>query len=166
MNAATESAHIRIGEVFLDDAGHDDLAAILDLENLVFEPHQRWGRTSWTSQLAGASMATIAGRIPQGPHAAAALVGVITIRLLGDQADLDRLLVAGSARRRGLGHRLLAAGLHAAAARGATEMILEVRRDNRAAAALYDRAGFAVLGSRSDYYGRGSDATLMKRALR
>jgi ribosomal-protein-alanine N-acetyltransferase len=164
MNTTISPQLPTVGEVFLDDAGHNDLAAILKLEQSVFEPQQRWENAGWASQLAGASMHTIAARIRQS-STTAAVVGVVTIRLLGDQADLDRLMVAGAVRRRGVGHRLVSAALHHAAARGAAEMILEVRRDNHAAIGLYHAAGFRVQGSRSDYYGPGIDATIMKRAL-
>ena len=48
-------------------------------------------------------------------------------------------------RRRGLGERALVAGLEAARERGCRELWLEVIDANRAAIALYDKLGFAVV---------------------
>jgi ribosomal protein S18 acetylase RimI-like enzyme len=47
-------------------------------------------------------------------------------------------------RRHGLGGRLLASGVEAARSRGCCKIMLEVRADNPAARALYERAGFGA----------------------
>ena len=49
----------------------------------------------------------------------------------------------------------------------AAEVFLEVRTDNEAARALYEAAGFAVVGLRPRYYRpSGADAHTMRREAR
>ncbi len=61
----------------------------------------------------------------------------------------------------GLGRRLLDELVGVSKERGAESLTLEVRVDNKAALALYRRAGFAPVGVRSGYYGHGEDALVM-----
>ncbi|HWS57979.1 MAG TPA: GNAT family N-acetyltransferase, partial [Actinotalea sp.] len=70
----------------------------------------------------------------------------------GDLVQVMTLGVAGHARRRGCGDRLLGALVEHARAVGASAVLLEVRVDNDPAIALYTRAGFAVVGRRRRYY--------------
>ena len=62
------------------------------------------------------------------------------------------IAVAGPARRRGLGTRLLGEFLDLARARGADAVFLEVRESNRAARALYEKWAFLECGRRRRYY--------------
>lgn len=151
-------------DVTIAAARPDDLEAILLLEESAFSPGERWTRPSWAGELEGDAMHTLIAWWQDGSGAVDVL-GVLAIRLLGDQADLDRLMVAPAARRRGIGQTLLATGLDAAAQSGAAEMILDVRTDNPAAIALYGGAGFDTLSTRAGYYGPGADAKIMKRNL-
>ena len=70
--------------------------------------------------------------------------GFILIRGVADEAEILTLAVRPSARRQGLGARLVGEGGAVAATRGATRLFLEVADDNAAALALYARAGFAA----------------------
>jgi len=90
-------------------------------------------------------------------------------RAVADEAELLTLAVPPARRRAGIGSRLLAAFLAAAAERGATSAFLEVAADNAAALALYRRHGFSEVGRRRGYY-RDSpsgavDAVVMRRAI-
>ena len=80
--------------------------------------------------------------------------GFILLRSVADEAEILTLAVRPGARRLGLGARLVREGGTAAAARGATRLLLEVAEDNAAALALYARAGFAEAGRRPRYYVR------------
>ncbi|WP_313577184.1 GNAT family N-acetyltransferase, partial [Brevundimonas sp.] len=72
------------------------------------------------------------------------------------------LAVRPTARRAGLGVRLVEAAVVRAAALGAERMFLEVAESNAAARALYARSGFVEMGRRRGYYshadGRREDA--------
>ena len=64
---------------------------------------------------------------------------------------LGRILVAPAARGQGVGTRLCHLLMAAAVAgTGAEAITLRVYRDNRAARALYERLGFAVVAAESD----------------
>ncbi len=80
--------------------------------------------------------------------------GFILLRAVADEAEILTLAVRPSARRQGLGARLVSEGAASAAARGATRLFLEVAGDNAAALALYTGAGFAEVGRRPGYYAR------------
>jgi len=88
--------------------------------------------------------------------------GFILIRVVVDEAEILTLAVRPSARRAGLGARLVEAAVVRAAALGAERMFLEVAEGNAAARALYARSGFVEMGRRRGYYshvdGRREDA--------
>lgn len=102
----------------------------------------------WTA----AAFADLLGQA--GVFAVEAPEGFILMRGVADEAEILTLAVRPSARRRGLGARLLAEGVGLAGARGADRVFLEVADDNAAAQALYRRAGFAETGRRPRYYAR------------
>jgi [ribosomal protein S18]-alanine N-acetyltransferase len=81
-----------------------------------------------------------------------------------DQIHINNLAIDPAWRRRGLGRRLLAAVLAEAGAMGAPHVTLEVRRSNSAALALYEGAGFKIIGVRSGYYTHPiEDALILSR---
>ncbi len=67
-----------------------------------------------------------------------------TLAVTGDWACLRDLYVADSHRRHGVARSVIEAILERAAEQGATTAYLQVRGDNPAAMALYDRLGFAI----------------------
>lgn len=97
-----------------------------------------------------------------GVFAVAEEDGFILIRVVVDEAEILTLAVRPSARRAGLGARLVEAALVRAAALDAERMFLEVAESNGAARALYARSGFVEMGRRRGYYshadGRREDA--------
>jgi ribosomal-protein-alanine N-acetyltransferase len=84
---------------------------------------------------------------------------------VADEVHLLDLVVARPARRAGVGFALVEALLAHARERGARLVLLEVRRSNAAAQALYRKAGFATDGERPAYYADGEDAILMQKTL-
>ncbi len=95
---------------------------------------------------------------------AAFLVG----RAAGGDAELLTLVVPATARRQGLGRRLLAGFEAEAVRRAARDGYLEVAADNGPARALYGAAGWREVGRRRAYYARPGGApvdalTLAKR---
>lgn len=87
-----------------------------------------------------------------GVFAVAEADGFILIRVVVDEAEILTLAVRPSARRAGLGGRLVEAAVMRAAALGAERMFLEVAEGNAAARALYARSGFVEMGRRRGYY--------------
>lgn len=112
------------------------------------------------------SEAAFTGLLGQaGVFAVEAPDGFILMRAVADEAEILTLAVRPSARRGGLGGRLVGEGVLAAAARGAARVFLEVAEDNEPARALYAKAGFVEAGRRPGYYaapdGSRRDALLL-----
>lgn len=83
--------------------------------------------------------------------------GFALSRIGVDEEELLLIAVAPPHRRRGIAARLLADLALAARERGATRLLLEMRRDNPAVT-LYQKFGFAQIGERKHYY-RRADGT-------
>jgi ribosomal-protein-alanine N-acetyltransferase len=76
----------------------------------------------------------------------------VAARVLGDEWEIENLAVAGPARRRGLGSRLVGELLDRARRRRARSVFLEVRESNQAARMLYQKWAFLPAGRRKAYY--------------
>jgi ribosomal-protein-alanine N-acetyltransferase len=66
--------------------------------------------------------------------------------------ELENIVVAENARRRGVGSQLLIALIAHARINGGTAVFLEVRESNPSARALYAKLGFEEKGLRKSYY--------------
>jgi ribosomal-protein-alanine N-acetyltransferase len=90
------------------------------------------------------------------------IAAMMVLWLIVDEAHIGTLATHPNFRRVGLGARLLAHGLLSAREEGAQQSLLEVRRSNLAAQALYQRFGYEVTAVRARYYrDNGEDALLM-----
>ena len=136
-----------------------DLDGICELEETGFADFERWSRQSWADELAGDRW--VITRL----DAHAKVIGVASFGVTDDVADLFRVVVRSQARGQGIGASLVRAGLDWAASVGARRMLLEVRRDNESAIALYRRLGFEEISIRRNYYGAGHDALVMQRGI-
>jgi ribosomal-protein-alanine N-acetyltransferase len=93
--------------------------------------------------------------------------GFLVAQHLAPEWELENIVVAPSARRQGLGKRLLDALLAAARETNSTSVFLEVRESNAAARSLYEKAGFEQTGRRKSYYTNPpEDAILYRLTLR
>lgn len=97
------------------------------------------------------------------------LLGYAVLYRLPFDAELQAITVAPLARRRGVAKALLKRLRGEAECWGSERLLLEVRKSNHAARALYEQAGFTLDGRRRNYYrdaeGRSEDALLMSKAL-
>jgi ribosomal-protein-alanine N-acetyltransferase len=100
-------------------------------------------------------------------------IGVVTVgygilSVAAGEAHLLNLCIGDAYRCRGIGRRLLAHLLLAAANGGAREAFLEARPSNISAIRLYQSLGFTQIGMRRGYYqaveGR-EDAIVLKRRI-
>jgi ribosomal-protein-alanine N-acetyltransferase len=78
--------------------------------------------------------------------------GFLVAHEVAGEWEIENIAIAGSARRRGLGTRLLGAFLDQARAQGASAVFLEVRESNHAARLLYEKWAFVESGRRPSYY--------------
>lgn len=93
----------------------------------------------------------------------AAFSAILTVG--AGEATLENMAVAMPWQRRGIGRRLLAAGLLWCRAHASGNVFLEVRKSNRAAIALYERAGFSAVGNRPGYYREPTEDGLQMQKL-
>lgn len=98
-------------------------------------------------------------------HGAVLAYGLLLRRADSPIARLYSIVVAPSARGRGIGQHLLADLEQQAARHGARGLRLEVREDNAAALALYRRRGYCVFDRRPGYYEDGTTALRLQREL-
>lgn len=96
--------------------------------------------------------ASDAARVALVLHEESGLRGFVITRVVGPDWEIENIAVAGPARRRGLGTRLLGELLDLATAKGAAAVFLEVRESNHAARALYEKWAFLESGRRPRYY--------------
>jgi ribosomal-protein-alanine N-acetyltransferase len=80
------------------------------------------------------------------------LLGFLIARPLAADWELENLVVAAAARRRGLGTRLLHELFGVLRSQGGQALFLEVRESNRAARALYEKCRFVEVNRRKLYY--------------
>jgi len=89
--------------------------------------------------------------------------GFLVAHEVAAEWEIENLAIAGAARRRGLGTRLLGAFLDDARAQGATAVFLEVRESNRAARSLYENWAFVESGRRPAYYTEPQEDAIVYR---
>lgn len=80
------------------------------------------------------------------------LLGYAGVYCTADEGEITNIAVSPSARRHGVGHALMEALVNALADRQIDRIVLEVRVSNEAAIRLYEQMGFAVAGTRKNFY--------------
>ena len=137
-----------------------DLDELLPSEDELFGT-ESWSRQSYLDELADTELRRYLVAEQDGK-----VVGSGGLLAIGETAQILTVGVLPAARRQGIGEQLVQALLAEAVRRRAGEVLLEVRMDNAAARRLYDKLGFAVIGTRRGYYDQGRvDAVVMRRAL-
>jgi ribosomal-protein-alanine N-acetyltransferase len=137
-----------------------DLDAIVALEQAVFSTDRLSRRSLRAFILSSHHPLLIA--ISDGNLAGYALVA---LRKRSAVARLYSIAVEPQAGRRGVGRALVTACEHYAAAQGRRALRLEVRFDNGAALALYERLGFRQFGQYDNYYADSARALRLEKIL-
>jgi len=91
-----------------------------------------------------------------------AIVGYAGSFVLSPEADVQTIGVAVDHQGQGIGALLLTTLIEQAIQAQAAQLILEVRSDNGAAIAMYQRFGFERISSRPNYYAPDVDALIMR----
>jgi ribosomal-protein-alanine N-acetyltransferase len=141
-------------------AASDDVDAVARLEE------ECLGVDAWSEALVRDG---ILGDLPTISYLVAELdgsvVGYAVTSSAGDIAELQRIAVDESYRRRGVAASLLAGVVDAARRTPADRLLLEVREDNRGAIAFYAGQGFVEIDRRPRYYADGTTAVVLRRPL-
>lgn len=116
------------------------------------------GRIVFVAVSEGAGTPADAGASPD-----AAFAAFLAARSVAPDWELENIVVAPEARRKGLGKRLLEALMVYARETNSESLFLEVRESNAAARALYEKAGFRQVGSRKSYYINPLEAAILYR---
>jgi [ribosomal protein S18]-alanine N-acetyltransferase len=94
------------------------------------------------------------------------ILGFLVAHQVDAEWELENIVVAETARRRGLGTLLLQALIAQVSAKQGKSIFLEVRESNRSARALYQKVGFEEEGLRKSYYASPpEDAILCRLSL-
>lgn len=139
-----------------------DIPRCAELELVLFPEDDPWHEIAFQSELAAAHNRYIVAREQDGR-----MVGYAGLALLGNleypEAEVHTIGVDPQCQGLGIGTALLEALLAEAGRRGGP-VFLEVRVDNIAAIALYEKHGFHIIGLRKNYYQpSGADAYTMRR---
>lgn len=137
----------------------EDLDAVLGIERAAHR--YPWSAGNFRDSLAAGCDAWVL-RLAGQPAGHAVVMRAI------DEAHVLDLAIAPACQRRGYGSRMLEHVLSTMRDGGVRRMLLEVRRSNEAALALYRGFGFEAIGERRGYYAAGGvreDAIVMEKAL-
>jgi len=137
-----------------------DVDALMPYEDELFGT-ESWSRQSYLDELADTELRYYLVAEQDGE-----LVGSGGLMTIGETAQILTVGVLPPVRRRGIGEQLVQALMAEARRRSASEVLLEVRMDNDGARKLYEKLGFAVIGTRRGYYDQGRvDALVMRHGL-
>lgn len=145
----------------VEPASLRDASALSQLHRASF--HRGWGADEFEQILIERN--ALGHRLRSGR----AIIGFIVSRMAADEAEILSVAVASRHRGRGYSRDLLHAHLGHLAGLGLKTVFLEVEENNAPARALYQRAGFRVVGRRERYYkdagGTQLHAVVMQRDL-
>lgn len=92
------------------------------------------------------------------------LLGYAGVYCTADEGEITNIAVSPLARRHGVGRALMEMLANALADRQIDRIVLEARVSNEAAIRLYEQMGFAVVGTRKNFYEKPlEDAYVMVR---
>ena len=96
----------------------------------------------------------------------AGLRGFAIARAVGEEGEIENIVVDRKRQNQGLGAKLLEKIIQRSRSQNVRRLFLEVRESNAAARALYQKCGFALSGRRRAYYtSPNEDAVLYTRKL-
>ncbi len=144
--------------VIITEMREDDLAVVESLDALAFGPSPP-GAAARAEQLREELARPWAIlRVARTRGEPSEVVGFVLAWRVVDELHILNVAVASHRRRQGVGASLLRVVLDEARASGAARCLLEVRRGNTSALALYASLGFSPFNERRAYYPDGEDA--------
>lgn len=144
-------------------APHLRPATTADLDNIVAIDEasfiQPWTRASFETALADTERSVVIVVEQLGE-----VIGFGVGWHVTDEGEIATLAVAEAGRGQGLGEAIMRTLIEKLAARGATQIFLEVRPSNPAIT-LYQKLDFEQVGRRKNYYANEEDAIVMRLTI-
>ena len=152
------------GAVWIEPATPSDVNAIACIEEACFSAP--WTRKMLEAELTGNQFSCfLIAKQASDESTGHGIVGYVCFWVVCEELRIMNLAVAPSARRQGIGRRLVTRALEIGCDRSASKGLLEVRASNEAARRLYGGLGFEEVSVRSRYYTNPTeDAVLMELA--
>lgn len=119
------------------------------------------GRAGFERQLAKSGSILLVARSESSVGNGGVLQGSLSGWVIADEFQIDNIVVAETARRKGIGSILIRHSATSALGLGAAKAVLEVRAGNLSARLLYERLGFRIVGRRPEYYHEPLDDALI-----
>ncbi len=132
------------GSLSLRPAKHEDLPAIMAIENVVYS--RPWWPETFEEMLDNANHDLLVATA--GPD----LAGYLVLTIGTGEAELANLAVDPARRRMGIAHALLRESLSVLRRRSVRWVFLAVRASNAGATRLYEHFGFREIGLHRSYY--------------
>ncbi len=146
------------GEPHIAPAHVRDAAAIAALHAASF--HRGWSEEEVENLLLDPQVLAHSLRVGGG------FAGFVMSRCAADEAEILSIAVTRRCQGRGLARRMLTMHMRRLAALGVKALFLEVAESNRAAIALYRKAGFRDVAKRPNYYPMPDGTTAAALVLR
>jgi [ribosomal protein S18]-alanine N-acetyltransferase len=155
-----------MSDIIITRMSEHDLLEIVEIEEQ--SGLSRWGWAAYYAELQGGNrdLMLIAKRAHTDGVESSAIAGYIVARETAGELHINNVAVRAEFRRRGIGEALLNRVIEEARRRNANAAFLEVRSENRAAQALYEKSGFRAIARRANYYSEPmEDAVVMSLVL-
>ena len=141
-----------------------DLDEILAIDRSAFK--RPWHRKSFLEEL-GRIDAYSYGVRTRLANQCSGIIAYVFVRILLTEMHILRIAVASDFQTRGVATRLLQQCFKLAKQKSAISVFIEVRPTNKSAITLYQKLGFQLLGTRTNYYPEtGEDALVMVKNLK
>jgi [ribosomal protein S18]-alanine N-acetyltransferase len=138
----------------------DDITALLALEQTAATA-AHWSPARYADLFPAEGRPPVVRRVVVVAEINASICAFAVARVVPPEWEIENVVVADAARRKGVGRALLQAIGNVARAERATKLTLEVRESNLAARRLYERLGFAECGLRPGYYRSPDEAAIL-----
>ena len=136
----------------VEEALDEDLPKIAEIHAASFK--NKWNAEELARMKAQVGVAILVAR-RASPYGTRAPLGFLILRTAADEAEVITIAVQPRQRGRGIGKKLMEAGLFRLYGERCSHLFLEVDAANEAALLLYRGLGFKEVGRRKGYYGDG-----------
>ena len=134
----------------VEEALDEDLPILAEIHGRSFA--HKWGAAELARMKAQAQLDILVAR-RSSPYGTRTPLGFLILRRAADEAEVITIAVHPRQRGRGIGKKLMEAGLFRLYGQRCTHLFLEVDASNEPAVALYRQLGFREVGQRKGYYG-------------